>query len=92
MIIAGFEATLHIHGAQSLKDKRMVIKSICDRLKKRFNVSVVESGDNDKWQKCRLGIAIAAISQSRADNMLEKIIEYLYEDDRIEIIGIEKHG
>lgn len=91
MIITGFEATFLIHTAASLKEKRMVVKSVIERCRHKFNVSVIESGDNDKWQISRVGFAVAALSASTADNLLERIIEYLYADDRIEITNIDKY-
>lgn len=91
MIISGFEASFLIPGASNLKEKRMVVKSVIERLKGRFNASVVESSDHDKWQKCSLGVAIAAISSSAADNLMQRIVDFLYQDDRIEIIDIIYH-
>jgi uncharacterized protein YlxP (DUF503 family) len=88
MDAAVFEVTFTIHGAQSLKDKRMVVKSLKERCRSRFNVSVVESGDNEKWQLGRLGFALAAVSPSEAEQAAQTVIDFLYEDDRIEIIKI----
>ena len=84
-----FEATFLIPGAMSLKDKRMVVKSVKERCKSRFNVSVSECGENDKWQKCEMCFALAASNQSLADQIKQDIIEFLYGDGRIEIINIE---
>jgi uncharacterized protein YlxP (DUF503 family) len=90
MDAAVFEAVFTIHGAQSLKDKRMVVKSIKERCRSRFNVSVVESGDNDKWQLGRLGFALAASSPAEAERAAQAVIDFLYGDDRIEIIDIAR--
>jgi len=88
MDAAVFEVVFTIPGAQSLKDKRMVVKSIKERCRNRFNVSVVESGDNDKWQLGRLGFALAAVGFSEAGHAEQTIIDYLYNDDRIQIVEI----
>jgi uncharacterized protein YlxP (DUF503 family) len=88
MDAAVFEAVFTIHGAQSLKDKRMVIKSLKERCRSRFNVSVIESGDNDKWQLGRLGFALAAVSYSEAERAAQTVIDFLYDDGRIEILEI----
>ncbi len=55
--------------AQSLKDKRQVIRRLRDRLKK-FNVSIAECGHQDLWQRSTLGIV--AISSDQA--LLEKTL------------------
>ncbi|MDD5018747.1 MAG: DUF503 domain-containing protein [Eubacteriales bacterium] len=90
MYASCFEVSFRIGGAASLKDKRMVIKSIKERCKYKFNVSVVECGDTEKWQTCRMGFALAAVSAGAADQNTQKIIDYLYGDDRIEIFDIER--
>jgi hypothetical protein len=89
MHAAVFEAELAIPGAQSLKDKRMVIRSVKERCRSRFNVSVVESGENDKWQRCRLMFALAAISESAAKQGMQDIADFLYGDGRCEVLRIE---
>ncbi len=88
MDAAVFEVAFTVTGAQSLKDKRMVVKSIRERCRSRFNVSVIESGDNDKWQLARLGFALAALGPAEAAQSAQTIIDFLYDDDRIEIIEI----
>ncbi len=90
MEAAVFEVAFTVTGAQSLKDKRMVVRSIRDRCRSRFNVSVIECGANDKWQLARLGFALAALSASAAEQTAQSIIDFLYDDDRIRIIGIER--
>ena len=90
MYASCFEVSFRIFGASSLKEKRMVLKSIKERCKNRFNVSVVESGDKDKWQSAKLGFALAAISHTDAEQNTQKIIDFLYDDDRLEIIDIQK--
>ena len=90
MEAAVFEVIFTVTGAQSLKDKRMVVKSIKERCRSRFNVSVIESGENDKWQLARLGFALAAVSVSAAEQTAQSIIDFLYNDDRVCIIGIER--
>ncbi len=89
MHAAVFEATLLIPGAQSLKDKRMVVRSVKERCRARFNVSVVESGDNDKWQRARITFALAAVSESAAKQGLSDITDFLYGDGRFEVLEIQ---
>lgn len=86
---AVFEATLAIPGAQSLKDKRMVVRSVKERCRARFNVSVVESGENDKWQRCRLTFALAAVSEPEARQGAQDIADFLYSDGRCEVLEIQ---
>lgn len=68
---------LHIPSAQSLKDKRMVIKSLKERIKNRFNVSVAELDGQDKWQVAVLGIVMISNDQRFIDSNLESILNFI---------------
>jgi len=57
MIVGLLTLDLHIHGSHSLKEKRFVIKSLIDRVKNKFNVSIAEVDANDLWQRSVIGIA-----------------------------------
>jgi len=48
---------LHLPHAHSLKDKRMAVQSMRDRLRKRFNVAVSEPDYQDLWQRAEIGVA-----------------------------------
>ncbi|MDA8407409.1 MAG: DUF503 domain-containing protein [Deltaproteobacteria bacterium] len=65
-----------IHQSSSLKEKRQVVKSILGKVRSKFNVSIAEVEDNDKWQKCSLGIAVVSNDSGHAHKMLETIAEY----------------
>jgi len=90
MYASCFEVVMTVPGAASLKDRRSAVKSVKERCKGRFNVSVVECGEDGKWQKARLGFALAAISHTAAEQQTQAVIDFLYEDDRIDIIDIER--
>ena len=64
---------LHVPESGSLKGKRHVIRSLKDRIRSRFNVSVAEVEDNDLWQKACL--AVAAVSNDKAH--LNKTLDYV---------------
>ena len=86
MVTACLEVNFKIEGALSLKDKRMVIKSLKDKLKARFNVSVAETGEHDKWQLGVLGMAFASDSESGARKEAQNAMEFLNENYDIEIL------
>lgn len=72
MVVGVLRLTLHIEGAASLKDKRQVVRKVVDRLRSRFNVSVAEVGDNDIWQRARIGISAVANDHSFVNEVLDK--------------------
>ena len=55
MVVALLSVEMHIPWARSLKDKRMVLRRIKDRLQK-FNVAVAELESQDLWQRASLGV------------------------------------
>jgi len=75
--------------AQSLKQKRATLKSAIERLRNRFNVSVVESGYQDKWQ--RSVISLCAVSNERAllQSLPEKIQLALEELHLLQVCDIQ---
>ena len=64
MPIAYLTLELRIEGAHSLKDKRQVLRSVKDRLRNSFNISIAEIEVTDLWQRATLGVV--SISDSRA--------------------------
>jgi uncharacterized protein YlxP (DUF503 family) len=63
MPIASLTLEIRIEGAHSLKDKRQVVRSLKDKLRAHFNVSVAELEETDLWQRATIGVV--AISSSR---------------------------
>ena len=90
MFVSNMLISLTIYSAFNLKEKRMVIKSLIERIKSRFNVSICEAGDNDKWQVCDLGISFVSNESKHNEKIIEKIINFIDNDGRVEITNIEK--
>jgi len=89
MTIALCRLTLRLPGNHSLKGKRMVIKSIQQRLHNRFNVSVAEVGHNDAWQLAGLEIAVASNSGAHASEVIVSAVAYM-ESLRLDVEVIEQ--
>jgi uncharacterized protein YlxP (DUF503 family) len=72
---------LELPFSSSLKDKRQILRSLKDRLRRK-NVSVVESENQDLWQRATVEIALAAISRGAAEEKREDLRRTLlaYED------------
>jgi len=80
MIVGLLSVELHIPHAQSLKDKRMVLRSIKDRLKK-FNVSVAEVEHQQVWQRAGLGIVAISTTTEHVERELAAVAD---EIERVE--------
>ncbi len=73
MIVAVALFELHIPHAQSLKEKRMVVRSVRDKLRHHFDASVKEVALHDLHQRTRLAVSFVALDNSAADAVLDKI-------------------
>lgn len=71
---------MFIGGSQSLKDKRMVLRSLRDRIRQKFNVSVAEVEDNDQWQVAVIGIVVVSNDKAHANEMLSKVVNFIESD------------
>ncbi len=85
--IAVLTLELHIPAAQSLKDRRRVIKSIKERISARYNISVAEVGDTKKWQTATLGFAAIGNSKRHLEQTLQIIIHKIDHWRMAEIIA-----
>lgn len=70
-LIAFLTLELHIEAAQSLKDKRQVVRSLKDRLRASFNVSVAELESSPVWNRATLGIVSISDSRDYLDGLMK---------------------
>ena len=77
MVVGVAQLELILAGSASLKDKRRVVRSVRDRVRRRFNVSVAEVGSQDSWQVVILGVACVSNDARRADSVLQKVIRFI---------------
>jgi len=80
VVVALLSVELYIPYSQSLKDKRMVLRSVKDRLKK-FNVAVAEVEHHDLWQRAGLGIVAISTTAEHVERELAAVAD---EIERVE--------
>ena len=83
MAVGILTVTLRIPGVHSLKEKRSVLKSLLVRLRQKFNISVAEVGDQDKWQSAVLGVACISGNGALAHRLLEQVLNFIDQDANI---------
>ncbi|NLY61600.1 MAG: DUF503 domain-containing protein [Clostridiales bacterium] len=88
MFIAGAEIELLLYESQSLKEKRKIVNSLIAKILNQFNVAIAEIDYLDTWQRTSLGLACVANSSKHAQKQLDKVLEYIEQDGRFEIINI----
>ncbi|MBF8983557.1 DUF503 domain-containing protein [Lutibacter sp. B2] len=90
MIICSCMVEIVLYEANSLKDKRQIIKSLIGRIQSRFNVSIAEVDMNDLWRRSVIGFACVSKTSKHASQMVDHIIEFVEGDTRVEIIKCDR--
>jgi uncharacterized protein YlxP (DUF503 family) len=85
MHIGSLTVTLYLHAAESLKDKRSVVKSLIETTRRKFNVSIAEVDDLDKWRRATIGIAAVANDVQYLNRLLDKVVETLESNPAVEV-------
>lgn len=77
MIIGSIDISLYAPFVHSLKEKRMVIKSIISKVRNKFNVSIAEVDHQDVHQTIVIGIVCVTNSTPNANSILNEVLNYI---------------
>ncbi len=80
MVIGTLQITVLVADSTSLKEKRMVVRSITSRVRQTFAVAVAEVGDLDEWQRAVIGVACVSNNARHADEVCQKVLAYVEND------------
>jgi uncharacterized protein YlxP (DUF503 family) len=86
VVVGSLEIEILIGESHSLKARRRVVKSLKDRIRAKFNVSVADVGDQDVWQRITLGVAAVSNDRRFLNEVLSKVLDVVGGDPRVEII------
>lgn len=87
MVVLVTTFDLSIPGCASLKEKRRVVRSLKDRIRNKFNVSIAETDHQDVWTRAELTLALVSSDGRRADSIMSKVEELVESDGRALIRG-----
>ena len=73
MALAILTLELRIEGARSLKDKRQVLRSLKDKLRQSFNVSVAEVDQTELWQRATIGVVSISSSRDYLAGLMQQV-------------------
>ena len=73
MPVALLTLEVTIEHAQSLKDKRQVVRSLKDRLRAKFNVAVAELDPSNLWNRATIGVVAVSDSRDYLRGLMEKV-------------------
>jgi uncharacterized protein YlxP (DUF503 family) len=90
MVVGVLTLELLLAGAESLKDKRKVLKSLIERLKHRFNISVAEVGRQDNWKYSTVGISAVSGDMAHMESILDTVVRFVENHNGVEVIAMER--
>ena len=91
MYTASAKLTFYIPYANSLKDKRQVSRSIIEKTRVKFNVSIAEVSTQDNHQTLTLGIALVSGDSFYLNQTIDNIIRFMEEHTEAELLDVEKY-
>jgi len=89
MVVGVLQMRILVRDAQSLKDKRRVVRSLKDRIRNDFNVSVSEVDALDQRQTAVLGVTLATNDRKFADEVLAKVVDFVRRAPEGELVDYE---
>ena len=91
MVIGILTLELELTDAYSLKEKRMILNRIRDRVRQKFNVAIAEVDENDVWNRAVLGIVTISNKQVFANKVLSQTVNLVeaIRDCRVEDMTME---
>lgn len=81
---------LVLNEGTSLKEKRQVIRSIIDKLRHRYNISIAETGSQDNLRRAEIGVAVVSNEVRYLEGLLGKIVNFVETNDHVDIVEIYK--
>lgn len=90
MIVGIMVLDMHSNSSHSLKEKRKIISSIKEKLKNKYNISIIESDYQDLWQKMQLAIAMVSNSKVMVDKAFDQIEDFITLNYPLQILAIQK--
>jgi uncharacterized protein YlxP (DUF503 family) len=82
--------SLVIDESHSLKEKRMVLRRIKDRVRERLHINLNEVGEHDVWQRAELGCAIASSDRTKALELIDDVVRVAMSAGGAQIVAIAK--
>ena len=82
--------SLVIDQSHSLKEKRMVLRRIRDRVRDRLHVNVNEVGEHDNWQRAEIGCAVVSGDRAKALELIDEVVRVAVAAGGAQIFAIAK--
>ena len=84
------EVEIRIPDAQSLKDKRQVVKPLLDGARRRYGVSAAEVALQEDWQRAVVGFAVVASAVRKATEVMDDVDRFVWSHPELEVVGADR--
>ncbi|MBE3587023.1 MAG: DUF503 domain-containing protein [Thermoanaerobacteraceae bacterium] len=88
MVVGVLVLELRMGEANSLKSKRRVLKSLLDKVKARYNVSVAEVGKQDTWQFSTVGVSFVSNDSAHVHRTLSAVVRFVEGMGTVEVLDV----
>jgi len=89
MTLGLLQIIIRIPNSNSLKEKRMVLRSLKDKLRNKYNISLAEIDSHDKWQKSVLAVAKVDKERVMVDRAFGNIVDFIKDFNGVELIDYQ---
>lgn len=90
MVIGSAILTFRASWVLSLKEKRMVLKSLIEKTRHKFNISIAEVDTQDMHQILTIGFACVSNEARHVEQMIEKVIDFMEDHTEAELLDIQR--
>jgi len=85
MHVGTLTIVVYLHDTESLKDKRQIIKSLIETTRRKFNISIAEVDDLDKWRRATIGVACVANDARHVNRVLDSVVDTVESNPAVEV-------
>ena len=89
LVVSILHLSLELHGVDSLKGKRSVVKSLKDQIQHRFKLSVAEVDENDSLARAAIAAAVVSNSRTFGEGVLAKVLSFAEVHSEARIADVE---
>lgn len=89
MPVGLLEIDCFIAESTSLKDKRRVLSSLFERLRRQFNVALCEVDFQDQWQRSLVAVVFVNTEWRMVQRAMSKLLEYVERERQVSVLGSE---
>lgn len=91
LYVLALAVDVRIPDAQSLKEKRSVIRPIIDGARRRFGAATAETGEQDAHQRSEMGFVVVASTAGHATELIDSVERFVWSFPEIDVVACDRH-